>query len=311
MASCRRNVFVFLFAMMLAFPCWAELESDTDYRECNLEKNQIRKQICHEDETFSKFSILPYKPLYILLFTYDEDLDESGNIDSPNTIYDETELKFQLSFKSLLLKNDKSDFRVYAGYTQLSYWQLYNKNHSRPFRETNYEPEFFALWLTYYHVFGNWSLDKIKLGLLNHHSNGQSQGLSRSWNRSYLQFTLSNDPVYIDFMVWGRWSEDDKVTSHEARGDDNPDIEKYYGKGEIKFMWYGCRFNHSFKYRNNFEGKKNETFEFTSSYPVSWIGNGKDVRLYFQYYKGYGESLIDYNVERERIGIGFILTEWL
>jgi phospholipase A1 len=39
-------------------------------------------------------------------------------------------------------------------YTQVAYWQLFNGDISAPFRETNYEPEFYASFLTNYDVLG-------------------------------------------------------------------------------------------------------------------------------------------------------------
>ncbi|WP_176491915.1 phospholipase A, partial [Salmonella enterica] len=40
------------------------------------------------------------------------------------------------------------------------------------------------------------------------------------------------------------------------------------------------------------------------SYPVT-----KHVRLYTQVYSGYGESLIDYNFNQTRVGVGVMLND--
>ncbi len=43
--------------------------------------------------------------------------------------------------------------------------------------------------------------------------------------------------------------------------------------------------------------------ELSWSYPIA-----KYVRVYAQYYHGYGESLLDYNRSRNRIGLGISLN---
>jgi phospholipase A1 len=62
-----------------------------------------------------------------------------GNID-PDYIagvdYDNVESKFQLSFKTKVLQSfflGHGD--LWVGYTQISHWQIYNNDLSRPFRK--------------------------------------------------------------------------------------------------------------------------------------------------------------------------------
>ena len=43
---------------------------------------------------------------------------------------------------------------LWLGYTQSSRWQVYNEDESRPFLETNYEPEVSLMFRTNYNLLG-------------------------------------------------------------------------------------------------------------------------------------------------------------
>ncbi|HUA81331.1 MAG TPA: phospholipase A, partial [Dyella sp.] len=134
------------------------------------------------------FNIRGYKPIYVMpvfATTHQNNLPYSPNpanaVDTPQGMQD-VESKFQISLKTKIWQGVFGDVGdLWVGYTQDSYWQVYNANHSRPFRETDYEPEAMLVFNTNYHVFG-WDGRLLSIGV-DHQSNGQSDPLSRSWNR--------------------------------------------------------------------------------------------------------------------------------
>ena len=65
--------------------------------------------------------------------------------------------------------------------TLQSWWQAYASDISAPFRETNHESEIFATMPINTDLLGL-NFREVALGL-NHHSNGRTDPLSRSWNR--------------------------------------------------------------------------------------------------------------------------------
>ncbi|MFE1636147.1 phospholipase A, partial [Acinetobacter baumannii] len=87
-------------------------------------------------------------------------------------------------------------------YTQSSRWQTFNAEESRPFRETNYEPEASLMFRTNYELLG---LDGRLLGVtLNHQSNGRSDPLSRSWNRVIFNVGLERGNFALMLRPWIR-----------------------------------------------------------------------------------------------------------
>jgi phospholipase A1 len=249
----------------------------------------------------SAFGITPHRPVYLLLATYDshpntEVYDFAGEDEPKNT-----EAKFQISFKFQLWDNmfgDNGD--LFCAYTQRSFWQVYDEILSSPFRETNYEPEVFMKFDTDFDVLG--FRHKIFVIGFNHQSNGRSgvRSLSRSWNRIYADFIVERGNLVVGLKPWYRIPEDDE-------DDDNPDIAKYMGYGELFGAYKLKRHVFSFMFRNNLRDDGNKgAVELGWSYPII-----KNLRLYVQYFNGYGESLVDYNDTANRIGIGLMLFDWL
>jgi phospholipase A1 len=62
----------------------------------------------------------------------------------------------------------------------------------------------------------------------------------------------------------------------------------------------------SFMLRNNLRQNNRGAVELGWSYPIM-----TNLRLYAQYFNGYGESLVDYDHSVNRIGIGVMLNDWI
>lgn len=246
-----------------------------------------------------RFALLPHKPNHILPLTY----NDRPNPDTEDL--DNLEVKYQISIKVPLARGVLGDGSLAFGYTQQSYWQAYNHDISAAFRETDYEPE---LMLTYVHDVSFWGFASraLTVGLV-HQSNGRDLPYSRSWNRVYAQLVLERRNLYLSLKPWWRIPEEEKDDPSDTQGDDNPGIEDYAGRGEISALYLAGRHALGLALRNNFSIEGNRSgLQLDWSVPVY-----ENLRLYVQYYNGYGESLIDYDHYVNRIGLGVMLTSWL
>jgi len=273
------------------------IESDHD----SALKRRLRAEKISEQ---NPFVITPNKPNYVLPIAYTADPNEIP-FHVEDKLFDNTEVKFQVSIKMPLvtgLLDGQMD--VYAGYTNRSWWQAYNKKISAPFRETNHEPELFVNYYPSYTPFG-FDSSLLSVGLA-HQSNGQAGDLSRSWNRSYLNYALSEGNFALVLSLWNRINEEakDPNLAYDPSGDDNPDLIDYLGHGQLGFGYTRQQQEVTAFIRNGFSSKR--TIEINYTFPITNRING-----IVQYIDGYGESLIDYNVSTQRIGIGFALTDWL
>ena len=245
----------------------------------------------------SSFGITAHRPNYILPVTYSNDLgSENWQQSFPNSQPRELEVMFQLSFKARIIKGIMGA-DLWGAYTQRSWWQLYNDDRSAPFRETNYEPEVFLRWDTDYQFLG--MNNRLWRFGFNHQSNGRGNLLSRSWNRLVLGTELDKGNLVLAGNVWWRLPEDEEE-------DDNPDILEYAGYGSFSglYKWDSQLFKLTLK--NNFRSDNKGSVQLDWTFPV-----GNRFRGYVQFFNGYGESLIDHDESINRIGVGFMLNDWL
>ncbi len=209
------------------------------------------------------------------------------------------ELKFQISLKTKALENVfDTDADLWLGYTQQSHWQVYNEDNSRPFRVHDYEPEIFLTQPVSANLPFDGRLRMIGAGAV-HHSNGESDPLSRSWNRVYLLGGAEWGKLTIMPRVWGRLPK-----LNTKRPDDNPDITRYYGYGDVKFLYRLDRGNTlSGLVRYNPISQKG-ALQIDYVHPIT-----QGVSGYVQLFHGYGQSIVDYNHNAGSVGFGIMLNE--
>ena len=253
------------------------------------------------------WTVRPYRPTYVmpLFYTFDPNLSPSTPTrpqpEKPFTSNDtrNTDLKFQLSLKNKVaedLFNTNAD--LWFGYTQESHWQVYNEDNSRPFRATDYQPEIFLTQpVTANLPFGG-RLRMLGAGAI-HHSNGQDDPLSRSWNRAYVMAGAEWGKLSVIPRFWLR------VNNENDSSEDNPDIEDFMGYGDIKFL-YDLPNQQSLSGTLRYNpGTNKGAAQIDYVYPLS-----KNVNGFVQVFQGYGESIVDYNHENTAIGFGIVLNDW-
>ncbi|WP_395684379.1 phospholipase A [Dokdonella sp.] len=250
------------------------------------------------------FNLRSYRPVYVMPVFATSRLNTAPHSPNPNNTATEPahlqniEAKFQFSLKTKIVQDLLGDGDLWMGYTQSSRWQVYNNGESRPFRETDYEPEALLVYGTSHELLG-WNLRLLDIGI-NHQSNGRSDPYSRSWNRIVADIGFERGDWTLMLRPWWRIPE--------SRGDDNnPDIADHVGRGEVTLLrnWnnqtFGLTLRHSLRGGDANRGSA----RFSWSVPI----DGK-LRGYVELFHGYGESLIDYNHEATYLGVGLSLLDW-
>ena len=196
---------------------------------------------------------------------------------------------------------------LWFGYTQQSYWQLFNGDLSRPFRTTDHEPEITYIYPTDAQLLGGWRWRYSGASLV-HQSNGQTLPLSRSWNRVVLTTGVEKgDQFRLHARLWRRINEDPLT-------DDNPGISDLVGRGELAGFWnvnpnhtLGVTVRHSLRDTAN-GSVRLEWFKKVGDSGVPDHKSG--LRFHTQLFTGYGDSLVDYNRQRTVLSVGLSLVDW-
>lgn len=267
------------------------------------------------------FALRGYRPTTIALVTSDSVNTQPSSPAIGHTAqtvqpYSRFENKIQLSVRTKIAKGlltggtepDDNHDSLWFGYTQQSYWQLFNGAISRPFRSTDHEPEVLYIYPHQLQLPGGWNYRLSGLGVV-HQSNGQSLPLSRSWNRVYLMGAAEkilgqNSSLSLQGRVWNRMRE-------AAATDDNPGIENFIGRAELAGSWQidhanALRITLRHSLRNEARGSTRIDWLMAPRSSPDYTG----LRYHVQLFNGYGDSLVDYNRKRSVLSVGLSLVDW-
>lgn len=212
--------------------------------------------------------------------------------------------RFQLSFKYRLFDIGSGFGRerpwlsgFYFGYTQNSIWDL--SSTSKAFRDTSYRPSIFWKWeredeKTF--------VDSLRVGL-EHESNGRDGPRSRSINTAFVRpewrMRFANDhELQLGPTIYSYLDRDE-----------NPDIHHYRGHVDWRVRYdANAEWVATAVARRGTLGKGSLLVDFSK--------RSRDLRFgpvggYFhvQYFRGYGEDILDYNVRRKsQIRFGFAIV---
>jgi phospholipase A1 len=270
--------------------------------------------------TCDPFTIRGYRPISLSLITSDSvnTLPTSGNPLNNATQalpYRNTETRIQLSVRTklaqgLLTQGDpvRRD-SLWFGYSQQSYWQLFNGGLSRPFRTTDHEPEIVYVYPTDVPLPGGWRLRYSGIGAV-HQSNGQSLPYSRSWNRAYLMTGMERGKDWrVQARAWARIPE-------KRTNDDNPEISNTIGRAELATYWHpaGGQDTVGFVWRHSLRSQAKGSLRLEWMRPLGestrLFDSAGGLRLHTQLFSGYGDSLIDYNRRRTVFSVGLSLVDF-
>jgi phospholipase A1 len=178
-------------------------------------------------------------------------------------------------------------FQITFGYRQKSFWNVYDGAVSRPMYENDYSPSFYCSYQTMARA-----LPIAFLGGYVHESNGNTDKLSRSWDRICSSMSLGNlesNQAFAQLDLWYPWGMEE-----------NPEIWKHYGIGELTIYYKPYNFfccSIIWKIiSDNFEfGFYGNPFYRTKTIKPT---------IYIQLYIGSGENMSDYKERHTCLRIG-------
>lgn len=207
-----------------------------------------------------------------------------------------TNIKFQISIAQKLTKSTLPwGTYLYLFYTQKVFWNVLEN--SMPMTDLNFNP---GIGLTKPVFIKDRFVGKLSL-ILEHESNGRDGDESRSWNKVSLSGSVMVDP---NFVVSA------KFWIPIIDGVNNKDILKYCGIYQSGFQFQSS--NRKFSLGVTLTQRSTGFFNMNTCVEAAWRwSTNTNQYLFLQFYSGYGEGLLDYNVYSSHIRAGIVIKPTL
>lgn len=241
------------------------------------------KDIDLANSIISRFSL--HNENYFLPIYY------QNNISKP---YKKYEVKFQFSFKMNIFRDLFYGVGAYFGYTQKSFFQMYSPKISSPFRDNDYMPELMLYKPLNIPLFGG-EIYNIRFGF-KHNSNGEmSDALSRGVDMIMAEIMYKISDFKLALEAWAYIRKDP------------PDIDKYLGYSnlilEYDFLMHNnIRLTISNLIQNYAKYKGNILLEYKYNF--------SHFAIYAQYFYGYADNDLEYNIKKQGVGVGIAVTKF-
>ncbi|MDD2475601.1 MAG: phospholipase A [Dysgonamonadaceae bacterium] len=218
----------------------------------------------------------------------------TGNSLNKQINVDNADVKYQISFRQRL-SNSYLPFNtfVFISYTQKSFWNIYKK--SSPFRDTNFNPGIgFGRYLI--------SEDNNYMGSiflqLEHESNGKDSLNSRSWDFASISGKYYfNDRLFFRAKAW--------LPLFLLMEDTNTDLLTYKGYGNIS-VDYRTK-NERWWFTANITPRRNVITMNTTLSAAFQVSKKFNQYLFFEFYNGRGDSLLEYKEYDLKLRIGMCI----
>lgn len=222
-----------------------------------------------------------YKDNYFLVGTNPTQVPSKNNSD----------VKFQISLGIRLTDAVLPwDSFIFLMYTQKAFWNVFQE--SLPIKDINFNP---GIGWSKPFFNKNQYVGKLTL-MLEHESNGRDGEASRSWNR----VTLSASTIIDKWLMVHA-----KIWYPIVDSGNNRDITKYCGIYQSGVVVSTP--DKKFQFGITLVKRSGWNLNFNSIWEFTWrVHKKSNLNLFAQYYNGYGESLIDYNVFTSMLRVGLV-----